>query len=138
MPLHKPKGFKAMKTKAIGTIAEEAAKNYLCSNQLTFIEQNYHCRQGEIDLIMKENKQLVFVEVRYRKNKHHGTGIESITKEKQRRIITTAQHYLHQHKLTEAVSCRFDIVGVEPARKAQEKNSTNEEFFFNWLKHAFY
>jgi putative endonuclease len=127
-----------MKTKAIGMIAEAAAKDYLLTNHLVFIGKNYHCRQGEIDLIMKEDKQLVFVEVRYRKNKQYGTGIESITKEKQRRIITAARHYLHAHKLTETVSCRFDIVGVEPAQKSQKNTNVCEEFVFYWLKHAFY
>jgi putative endonuclease len=127
-----------MTTKAIGTIAEEAARDYLQANRLLFIEKNYHCRQGEIDLIMKEGKQLVFVEVRYRKNKQYGSGIESITKAKQRRIITAARHYLHLHKLTEAASCRFDIVGVEPAQKYQQNDGTLKEFVFYWLKHAFY
>ena len=127
-----------MKTKAIGTIAEEAAKDYLCKNQLNFIEKNYHCRQGEIDLVMKEGKLLVFIEVRYRKSKRYGTGIDSITKEKQRPIISAARHYLHKHKLTEAVSCRFDIIGVEPAQKNHKDDSTNKSFCFHWLKHAFY
>jgi putative endonuclease len=127
-----------MQTKAIGTIAEEAAKDFLCRNQLNFIEKNYHCRQGEIDLIMKEGKLLVFIEVRYRKSKQYGTGIDSITKEKQRRIITAARHYLHRHNLTETVSCRFDIIGVEPAQKNHKNNATNEPFYFRWLKHAFY
>ena len=51
-----------MTTKAIGSIAEAAVKDYLCANQLIFVQKNYHCRQGEVDLIMKENKQFVFIE----------------------------------------------------------------------------
>jgi putative endonuclease len=127
-----------MKTIAIGKIAEEAAKHYLCSNQLTFLEANYHCRQGEIDLIMKEKEQLVFIEVRYRKSTRYGSTIETVTNAKQRRIIAAARHYLHRHNLTETISCRFDIVGIKPTPKNQKNNSTNKSFIFNWLKHAFY
>jgi len=127
-----------MKTIATGKIAEEAAKHYLLSNQLTFIEANYHCRQGEIDLIMKEKEQLVFIEVKYRKNTRYGSTIETVTNTKQRRIIAAARHYLHRYNLTETMSCRFDIIGVEPAPKNHKNDSTDKGFIFNWLKHAFY
>lgn len=115
-----------------GKAAELAAKRYLCGQQLAFIESNYTCRQGEIDLIMREGKQWVFIEVKYRKNCLFGYGYEHVTRQKQQRIIKAARHYLHIHRLTEKVSCRFDVVSVAPS--VDRKNKT---LSFNWFKDAF-
>jgi putative endonuclease len=115
-----------------GKQAENAARQFLHTNKLQFIDSNYSCRQGEIDLIMQDHEQLVFVEVKYRKNHYFGAGFDHVTPQKQQRIITTARHYLHTHKLTEKISCRFDVVSVEPA-----KNKSLNNFSFRWFKNAF-
>lgn len=120
-----------MNTQDIGKAAEEKAKKFLCSNNLTLITANYFCRQGEIDLIMRDRGSIVFVEVKFRKNTHYGTGLEMVTRKKQRKIIATAKHYLHKHGLTEKVNCRFDIVTLESKIHSTEPT-------INWLKNAFY
>lgn len=107
-----------------GKHAEQQARYYLQRQGLIFIMENYYCRQGEIDLIMQDADQLVFVEVKYRKTSIYGSGAEFVTPQKQRKIIYTARHYLHQHKLTEQYSSRFDIVSIEPAS-------------IQWIKSAF-
>ncbi|MCP3669207.1 MAG: YraN family protein, partial [Gammaproteobacteria bacterium] len=53
-------------TRKIGTEAEDLALEYLKQQGLTLLNRNYHCRRGEIDLIMQDGNFLVFVEVRYR------------------------------------------------------------------------
>jgi len=116
-----------------GKQAETAVQHFLCSKSLKFITNNYSCRQGEIDLIMMDKGQLVFVEVKYRKNHHFGAGFDHVTPKKQQRIITTARYYLHQHKLTEKISSRFDVVSVEPV-----KNELLNDFSFKWFKNAFF
>jgi len=116
----------------IGSRAETAVRYFLCSNNLEFITSNYSCRQGEIDLIMLDNEQLVFVEVKYRKSRQFGPGFDHVTPKKQQRIVTTARYYLHQHKLTEKISCRFDVVSVEPM-----SNRLPGDFCFKWFKNAF-
>lgn len=104
---------KKLTTKAnIGDWAEGLAKSYLMEQGLKFVEANYRCKPGEIDLIMKDNNTLVFVEVRSRNNTQYGTGSESVTMSKQQKIIRAAQHYLQSKNLTDRLACRFDVVSV--------------------------
>lgn len=98
-----------------GQAAENLAKIYLLEQGLTFIEKNYHCRYGEIDLIFKDNDSIVFVEVRFRRKVNFGSACESIDKKKQRKIIKTAEYYLYYHRLTESVISRFDVIGITPS-----------------------
>jgi len=57
------------------------------------LAHNFRCRWGEIDLIMREQDMLVFVEVRYR----GATSIESVDSHKQARLMATTEHYLQRH-----------------------------------------
>jgi len=95
-----------------GRNAEHRARRYLESKGLAFVEANYHCRSGEIDLIMREQSTVVFVEVRYRKNEEFGGALESIDFAKQRRLRLTAEHYLQRHRIGDEQPCRFDVVLV--------------------------
>jgi putative endonuclease len=92
-----------------GLEAEKLAATFLASNGLKLVTQNYHCRFGEIDLIMQDGKCLVFVEVKLRSSNQFGGAAASITTHKQQKLILTAQHYLQIQKLTD-VPCRFDAV----------------------------
>ena len=104
-PLHR--GDK--KTK--GQYAERRACRYLQRQGLTLVDKNYRCTRGEIDLIMRDKEQLVFVEVRYREHKSYGTGIDSVDSKKIKKLILTARHYLVSHQLD--VPARFDVVGFD-------------------------
>lgn len=90
-----------------GLAAEQLAETYLLKQGLTAKAKNYHCRYGEIDLIMQAPDTLVFIEVRLRKNKQFGSAGDSITPQKQQKLLRTAQHYLQQHG---EQACRFDVV----------------------------
>lgn len=93
-----------------GKQAEQLACDYLQRQGLKLIQRNFHCRRGEIDVVMQDGQTLVFVEVRYRRNNSHGGALESITSSKQSRIITTAQHYLMQSGWSH--NCRFDVIAI--------------------------
>lgn len=93
--------------KQLGGQAEIVAAAYLQQQGLKFVANNYHCRFGEIDLIMRDNKTLVFVEVRLRSHSAFGGAAGSITATKCRRLVQTAQHYLQQHGES---ACRFDAI----------------------------
>ena len=78
---------------------------------LRLITQNYHCRYGEIDLIMQDAKTLVFVEVRLRKNSLFGGAGSSITPQKMQKLILAAQHFLQTHNQPHGEQpCRFDAI----------------------------
>ena len=108
-----------------GAQAEQWAAQYLQRQGLKLIEQNYHSRFGEIDLIMQDGDERVFVEVRLRSNANFGGAAASIDQRKQQRIISTAQQYLAG--LTRMPPCRFDVVLMADA------NGSGAQ----WLKNAF-
>lgn len=122
------------KNQTPGRQAEAAAKVFLLTKGLKAVEENYHCRQGEIDLIMYDGDQLVFVEVKYRTNNRHGSGFDAVTYQKRQKIIYAARHYLHRHSLSETCSSRFDIISMSP------KNTLHAiaPYTIHWLKNAFY
>ena len=108
----------------LGTDAEQVAATYLQQQGLTLITRNYHCRFGEIDLIMRDGKTLVFVEVRMRSSASFGGAGMSITSSKQQKLTRTAEHYLQQHG---SAACRFDVV-------LMTKPSTEN---IEWMRNAF-
>lgn len=94
-----------------GLEAESLAATFLTSHGLKLVTQNYHCKFGEIDLIMKDAKTLVFIEVRLRTNSKFGDAGASITQQKQQKLILTAQFFLQEHaQLYGNHACRFDAV----------------------------
>ncbi|MCL5103981.1 MAG: YraN family protein, partial [Armatimonadetes bacterium] len=95
----------------LGRSAEIAAAAELGRRGYRIVTSNYRCRQGEIDLIARHGDSLVFVEVRCKRTDTYGTPAESITPAKQRKIVLTAQHYLHANGLGD-INCRFDVVEV--------------------------
>ena len=120
-------------TKSIGDATEQAALAFLMTQGLTLLVKNYHSRYGEIDIVMADGKMIVFVEVRYRKNNVYGGGASSITRNKQQKLIKTANHYLQQQQAN--VECRFDVIDMSPAGFTATKN--HQPFNFNWIKNAF-
>ena len=112
----------------IGRSAEIAAAAELGKLGYIILGSNYRCRWGEIDLIAQDGDCLVFVEVRCKRTDTFGTPAESITQAKQRRLISTAQHYIEQHCLQDA-ACRFDVVEiVEQDGKLQVKDILKNAF----------
>lgn len=100
-----------------GAAAEKIAATFLAQQGLKLVTSNFHCRYGEIDLIMQEGSTLVFVEVRLRTNPSFGSAAASITLKKQQKLIHTAQFYLQQHALN--MPCRFDAVLLGKADMSQ-------------------
>lgn len=113
-------------TQQAGQHAEQMALTYLTSKGLKSVTQNYRCRLGEIDLIMKEGDYLVFVEVRSRSNLHFGGGLASITYAKRQKIIKATSHYLMAHKTMQNCPIRFDVVSIDGKSEA-----------ITWIKDAF-
>ena len=97
-----------------GHYAEGIAKQFLEKEGLHCITSNYTCRVGEIDLIGKHQQSIVFIEVRYRKTSHYGSPLESVTLQKQKKIIKAASYYLKQNKHLSNHPCRFDVVSMTP------------------------
>jgi putative endonuclease len=120
---------KANTSRHTGSITEQKAKQFLIEQGLLFVDQNIHCRQGEIDLIMKEGDTFVFIEVKYRKNNHFGGAIYAVSTPKQRKLKHCVAFYLHKIHLNEYnTPCRFDVVALEGDINQPQ---------ITWLKNAF-
>lgn len=111
----------------LGRRAERAAARYLQRRGLRLTAQNYRTRVGEIDLIMTDGSELVFIEVRYRSRADFGDGAASVDLKKQQRLARAARHYLMRWSSDET-PCRFDVVSV---------SRTNYLLRFEWIQDAF-
>ena len=94
-------------TTARGREGEALAARFLEGRGLKVIERNFRVRGGEIDLICRDGKALVFVEVRLRSRGDFGGAAASIGAAKRQRLILAAQHYLLGKP---ACDCRFDCI----------------------------
>jgi putative endonuclease len=113
---------------AFGKDCEDTACRYLQSQGLILLERNYKQRIGEIDLIMQDKEQLVFVEVRGKHRLEHGDALESIDPPKVNKIIRTAILYLQTNECLYTKDSRFDIVLIHPIDGKMQ---------LEWLKNAF-
>ena len=96
-----------------GRQGEDLARQYLEQHGLTFLEANFKCDIGEIDLVMQDQNCLVFVEVKYRTLEHFASILEQIRPAQCQRIRQVAQLYVIQRRLNEHITpMRFDVVAV--------------------------
>ena len=95
----------------IGKIGEKIAVEYLRKCGYKIIETNFFARHGEIDIIAKDKKYYVFVEVKTRTNLSFGNPVEAVDKYKQNHIYKSAKYYLYINKLEEKF-VRFDVIEV--------------------------
>ena len=98
--------------RATGSYYEQLAGVYLEREGYEILEYNYRCKTGEIDIIAKDGKYLIFCEVKYRASDQKGHPSEAVTPAKQRVISKSALYYMTVNGIDE-VPCRFDVVSIE-------------------------
>ncbi len=125
-----PKLSKSTSTIKKGQSGEKIAEMFLRGKGLKLVEKNFRAKTGEIDLIMKDKGDLVFIEVRIRSNPNFASGAESVTKSKQRKIINTANIYLQKHIKEFQNGARFDVISISA------KNDCNQPEI-DWIPNAF-
>lgn len=95
----------------VGADYEKWACEYLTRYGYIIIERNFYCPAGEIDIIARHDKYLVFIEVKFRKNRFKGSPLEAVSMQKQKRISKCALYYMKQYGLLDE-AVRFDVVGI--------------------------
>lgn len=97
----------------IGAHAENKAAEYLKQKGYHILEQNFRTPLGEIDIIAKKKRDIVFCEVKYRKGVK-APSLEMINKDKQKKIIKAAYAYIkkNEHKWKKPYDFRFDALGL--------------------------
>ena len=103
------------KQQKLGEKGESLAARFLKKNGYKIIEQNYRTQLGEIDIIAKEKKTIVFVEVKSRRSTRFGNPKWAVTPQKQRKISMVALYYLKTTEQTNA-KARFDVVAITANR----------------------
>ena len=96
---------------ALGNTGEDLACEELERRGYAIIARRYRRRGGELDIIARDGKTMVFVEVKAREGRAFGEACEAVTANKRRTITRLALDYLLRHRLTEC-ACRFDVVSI--------------------------
>ena len=106
--------WRLSRKQAQGRVWEQYAREHLERHGLVFVEANFTCKGGEIDLVMREGDCVVFVEVRQRADRSFGGAAASITPVKQARMSRAAQVYLLRYRAPPP--CRIDVVAIDGDR----------------------
>lgn len=100
-----------MTNKEIGNLGENIAKDYLEKNNYRIISTNFMCKQGEIDIVAVDKKEIVFIEVKTRLNQNFGYAVDAVDEQKEKHIKRATQYFVYKNKI-ESLSIRFDIIEV--------------------------
>lgn len=95
----------------LGEKGETLAAEYLAAEGYRILHRRYRFGRGDVDIIARQGKTLVFVEVKTRASGTYGGPEEAVTPEKIRRIRRIASAYLAGRRLSDC-DCRIDVVGV--------------------------
>lgn len=101
----------------VGQGGENAARHFLISKGYEILEQNWSCSIGEIDLIARQNRLIVFVEVKT--SRTIDAAIQRIGTAQQRRIANSAQLWINQYAFDPKFLFRFDAILVGSDQKLQ-------------------
>jgi putative endonuclease len=96
---------------ALGKTGEDLACQELERRGYAIVARRYRRRGGELDIIARDGKTMVFVEVKAREGRAFGEASEAVTAHKRLKITQLALDYLMRHRLTNC-PCRFDVVSI--------------------------
>jgi len=96
---------------ALGRTGEDIACRYLSGKGYKIVARRFRMFRGELDIVARDGRTLVFVEVKARSDASHGRPEEAVTPGKQRQLRRIAQAFLVAHPHP-GVACRFDVVAI--------------------------
>ena len=103
--------------KDLGQAGERLVEQKYLELGFALLERNYifprGIQMGELDLIFTKGQELVFVEVKTRKNEKFGGPFDSVDLNKQRKLVKTAKLYIHFHPKYQAYDYRIDVAAVD-------------------------
>lgn len=96
----------------LGRMGERLAAEHLQGCGYVVVGRNFRCCHGEVDLVVEDGEDLVFVEVKTRRGVNFGLPEEAVTWRKQQKIMQVAAFYLDLHACSER-SWRIDVVAIQ-------------------------
>ena len=116
-----------MNKQRVGKKGEELARDVAMGQGYSIIQSNFRCPLGEIDLILRKEDVVVFLEVKTRRGNQYGEPWESVTSAKQERIKRVATWFVSRQGYAD-ISYRFDVFTIKLDRKPWQ---------YRWFKGAF-
>lgn len=113
---------------SFGKQAEMSVMNFYLNKGFLILERNYRYGRAEVDIIMKNNDLIVFIEVKARRSGGFGTPENFMSKAQQNRVLKVADHYVHLHNWV--LKIRFDIVAVSIITNGNYVIEQFEDAFF--------
>jgi putative endonuclease len=97
--------------KQTGRLGEDMAVAYLKKSGYEILERNYRCMFGEVDIVAKDGKVIVFIEVKSRRSERFGEPQAAVGPDKQRKLSLISLKYLKERRLYPC-DARFDVAAV--------------------------
>lgn len=113
--------------KETGKLGEDIAVHYLKQNGYVILDRNFECRQGEIDIIALDKKEIVFIEVKTRTSNKYGAPSEAVNKIKQKHMLQTIKYYLYIRNLSDEF-IRVDVIEVYINNNVYKVNHIKQAF----------
>lgn len=110
----------AVRSSDIGKYGEKLAKMFLERKGYKFVLGNYHSKYGEIDIILKKEPCIIFVEVKLRNKNSLVSAEESVDLNKQKKLMKTALDYLLRNPTN--LQPRFDVVSITDEQNKEGKH----------------
>ena len=102
-----------MNSKQVGDFGEKIATDYLRDKKYKILENNFKRKWGEIDIVGKKDKKIIFFEV---KTMHKIPGFfpeDQISLKKKNQLRKITQIYLSENKIPLNTRCQIDVLTIE-------------------------
>ena len=116
-----------MNSTELGRYGEEKAVDFLKNQHCKILDRNFSCKQGEIDIVAQDNKEIVFYEVKTRNSLEYGKPVDAVDNYKQKHIWEAAKYYLYKNNMMNEF-VRFDVIEVY---------LKNDRVFINQIRNMF-
>ena len=110
-----------MSNPKLGPTGEQDARTYLEAKGMRFLTANWRCLSGEIDLVMLDRNELVFVEVKARRGDYAGRAEEAVGRGKTRKLLATGEWFVSKHPEHHDRIWRIDLLALTYDREGRIK-----------------
>ncbi|MDQ3679392.1 MAG: YraN family protein [Actinomycetota bacterium] len=98
--------------RVLGARGEEAVAAWYQARGYEVLIRNWRCREGELDLVVRDGRKFVFCEVKTRTTDAFGAPVEAVTRTKQMRLRRLAARWLEDEAPVRPREIRFDVASV--------------------------
>ncbi|WP_029321780.1 YraN family protein [Butyrivibrio sp. AE3004] len=101
-----------MNKRETGTYYENLACEYIMENGAEILLRNFRSKKGEIDIVAKDGRYLIFIEVKYRTTSRYGTAEAAVNYRKQKVICRVSDYYMKRFGIDVGTPVRYDVIAI--------------------------